>query len=65
MLGASTALKMISRYSSGIEPQISMKRWNARSVLPPKKPWMAPATTPSSTPVTVSASANSTLTRKP
>jgi predicted trehalose synthase len=41
-LGANTALKMMSRYSSGMEPQISMKRWNARSVLPPKKPWMAP-----------------------
>ena len=48
MLGANTALKMISRYSSGMEPQISMKRWNARSVLPPKKPWIAPVTTPSS-----------------
>ena len=33
---------MISRYSSGIEPQISMKRWKARSVLPAKKPWIAP-----------------------
>ncbi len=40
MLGANTALKMISRYSSGTAPQISMKRWNARSVLPPKKPWI-------------------------
>ena len=65
MLGANTALKMMSRYSSGMEPQISMKRWKARSVVPPKKPWMAPVTTPNSTPVKVSASANSTLTRKP
>jgi predicted trehalose synthase len=65
MLGAKTALKMISRYSSGIEPQISMKRWNSRSTLPPKNPWIAPVTTPSTTPVKVSASANSTLTRKP
>lgn len=64
-LGANTALKMMSRYSSGMEPQISMKRWNARSTLPPKKPWIAPVSTPSSTPVTVSARPNSTLTRKP
>ena len=48
-----------------MEPQISMKRWNARSVLPPKKPWIAPVITPSTVPMAVSASANSTETRKP
>ena len=65
MLGANTALKMMSRYSSGMEPQISMKRWKARSVLPPKKPCTAPAATPSATPTTVRAMPNNTLTRKP
>ena len=65
MLGARMALKMMSRYSSGIEPHTSMKRWKARSVLPPKKPCTAPAATPRITPTVVSASANSTLTRKP
>ena len=65
MLGAKIALKMISRYNSGIEPQISMKRWNARSVFPPKKPCTAPARTPSTTPVKVRANASSTLTRNP
>jgi hypothetical protein len=46
----------------GHRPQISMKRCNARSVLPPKKPCTAPASTPSSTPVTGQRQANSTLT---
>ena len=65
MLGASTALKMMSKYSSGMEPQISIKRWKAKSVLPPKKPCTAPASTPSTTPTAVSARANQALTRKP
>jgi len=65
MLGANSALKMMSRYSSGMEPQISMKRWKARSVLPPKKPWIAPVRMPSTVPMKVSARPNSTLTRKP
>src|SRR5438067_5127456 len=34
--GASTEEMMRSRYSSGTEVQISMKRWNNRSVQPPK-----------------------------
>src|SRR6202049_659515 len=34
--GTSTEEMMRSRYSSGTEVQISMKRWNRRSVQPPK-----------------------------
>ena len=64
-LGANTALKMISRYSSGIDPQISIARCIVRSSRPPKYPCTAPASTPSTTPMAVSASANRTLTRNP
>src|SRR5579885_1708053 len=34
--GTSTEEMISSRYSDGIEVQISMKRWNSRSVQPPK-----------------------------
>src|SRR6185437_5420258 len=44
--GTSTEEMMSSRYSEGIEVQISMKRWNSRSVHPPKYPCTAPAATP-------------------
>src|SRR6185437_3010684 len=44
--GTSTEEMISSRYSEGIEVQISMKRWNSRSVHPPKYPCTAPAATP-------------------
>ena len=34
--GTSTEEMISSRYSEGIEVQISMKRWNSKSVQPPK-----------------------------
>ncbi len=34
--GTSTDEMISSRYSDGIEVQISMKRWNSRSTQPPK-----------------------------
>ena len=34
--GTSTDEMMSKRYSSGTDVQISMKRWNSRSIQPPK-----------------------------
>ncbi|MNY40324.1 hypothetical protein D3C86_1750610 [compost metagenome] len=64
-LGSKIDAKMISRYSSGIELQISIARCENRSKRPPKKPISAPVSVPTSTPMIVSAMPNSTDTRKP
>ncbi len=42
MVGSKVAERIISRYSSGREPQISMLRCPSRSSQPPEKPCIAP-----------------------
>src|SRR3954468_4953406 len=44
--GTSTEENISSRYSEGIEIQISMNRWKPRSPQPPKYPCTPPAATP-------------------
>ena len=53
-LGSNTAEKMMSKYSSGMALQISMKRCINKSTLPAKKPCSAPVSTPMTVPSTVS-----------
>ena len=38
--------RIINIYKTGNPDQISIILWNIRSVIPPKKPWTAPAAIP-------------------
>ena len=65
MLGSKIEANIIKIYSSGIDPQISIKRCKYRSVLPAKYPWIAPKNNPMIMPIAVKARAKITDNLKP
>src|SRR4051812_19569984 len=63
--GGSTEDRISNRYSDGIALHTSMTRWNSRSTMPPKYPWMPPAAMPMIEEMMVRLRPNSTEMRKP